>query len=70
MGVLLRRVFILPVWPEGVNMGLDKAGTHHLLFLPDQIKLIDRKYLMVEAHEIETVEQLRAIADILRLRYN
>src|SRR5216684_2482973 len=41
---------------------------HNLIYLHDQKNLIDREYLMQEQYEIETIEQLRAIADILRLR--
>src|ERR1700737_2475594 len=40
----------------------------NLIYLHDQKNLIDREYLMQERYEIETIEQLRAIADVLRLR--
>jgi DNA-binding transcriptional ArsR family regulator len=40
----------------------------NLIYLHDQKNLIDREYLMQEKYEIQTIEQLRAIADILRLR--
>jgi DNA-binding transcriptional ArsR family regulator len=69
MALQLRRASILLMQTEGVNtIILDKFESNNLLFLRDQKKLIDWKLSMLEHYEIENVEQLRAVADMLRLR--